>query len=198
MANSTQKEDLRVIRTRKLIEDAFLVLLGESNLQAITVGKIAKRAMINRGTFYDHFTDKYALFDHIIRKTFLETLVRHDLQACTFSGENVHRLIEATADYFLYLNAQCPPAERHFRPIAEGQVQMVLYEIFCDWLAGHPSRQVTASYLSWAIFGACLQQIGNGESADTDPVTTRIDELTQTILQSYNLVVRQTLLPDSK
>ena len=114
-----QKEDLRVIRTRKLIEDAFLALLEESNLQTITVGKIAKRAMINRGTFYDHFMDKYALFDHIIRKTFLETLLRHELTTCDFTEENVRGLIVATADYFVYLNAQCPPTERHGKPIDE-------------------------------------------------------------------------------
>lgn len=183
MANTAQKEDLRVIRTRKQIEEAFLALLEESTLQTITVGRIAERAVINRGTFYDHFTDKYALFDHIVRKTFLETLLRHELTTCACTEENVRGLIRATADYFVYLNAQCPPTERHGRPIAEGQVQMVLYEIFYDWLTGHPDRQVTASYLSWAVFGAFLHQIGHGEAADNDQVATRIDELTQAILQ---------------
>lgn len=84
------------------------------------MGQITKRAMINRGTFYDHFADKYALFDHIIRKTFLDTLVKHNLTACQFSEKNLRALIAATADYFVYLNAQCPPQERQLRPIAEG------------------------------------------------------------------------------
>ena len=184
MANSTATEDLRVVRTRKLIEDAFMDLLDGSNLQKITVGQITERAMINRGTFYDHFMDKYALFDHIIRQTFLERLMQYDLQACTFSGENVQRLIEATASYFLYLNVQCPPAEREFRPIAEGQVQKVLYEIFSAWLGDHSSGQLTASYLSWAIFATCLQQIANGESEDFEQVKTIANRLTQTILDS--------------
>ena len=184
MANSIRTEDLRVLRTRKLIEDAFLALLEEKSLKAITVGQITKRAMINRGTFYDHFLDKFALFDHIIRKTFIETLKRHDLQACTFTSANLRRLIEATAAYFLYLNTQCPPTERQMRPIAEGQVQTVLYEIFCGWLDGAPEANTIASYLSWAIFGTCLQQIDSQEPAEVDQLINMIDQMAQSSLNA--------------
>lgn len=189
MANLLGKEDLRVARTRELIEGAFLELLDESYFKAITVGQITKRAGINRGTFYDHFNDKYSLFDHTIRKTFQEKLLQYGLTSCDFTLENMGDLIAATVDYFVYLNEACPPKERQFRPIAEGQVQMVLYEILYESLETHPERQLTASYLSWAIFGTCLQQIGNGESIEVEQLQTTVNVLTQAVLCSHTSCV---------
>ncbi|MCB0032977.1 MAG: TetR family transcriptional regulator [Anaerolineales bacterium] len=179
------KIDPRVLRTQKLIEDAFLELLNEKTLQTVTVGEITTRAMINRATFYDHFVDKYALFDHIVRKTFQETIRQHGLEpTCPFSQENLGRLIEATGNYFVYLNSQCPPAERQFRPIAEGQIQVILYEYLQNWVKEEPQDNLQASFLSWSIFGTFLQQIGNGQAPDVTAITNTIQELAAKVLYS--------------
>ncbi len=56
--NST---DLRVIRTKQSIRDAFVKLIEEKGLEALTVKDITTRANINRGTFYAHYQDKFDL-----------------------------------------------------------------------------------------------------------------------------------------
>jgi AcrR family transcriptional regulator len=56
------------------LEQAFLELLEEKGFQSVTVQDITDRATVNRATFYAHFEDKYALFDHIVRETFQQTL----------------------------------------------------------------------------------------------------------------------------
>lgn len=66
MSENYADVDIRVKRSRLLIENAFLELLGEKSLSKVTVGDIATRAGVNRSTFYTHFYDKYALFDHIV------------------------------------------------------------------------------------------------------------------------------------
>ena len=58
---SQENSDLRVKRTRVLLKRALLDLCEEKGFNAITVGEIAERAMINRVTFYRHFRDKYEL-----------------------------------------------------------------------------------------------------------------------------------------
>ena len=50
--------DLRVIRTRKMIFNAFIKLVKEYGIERLTVQQIADEAMINRATFYAHFKDK--------------------------------------------------------------------------------------------------------------------------------------------
>ena len=59
----TKKEDLRVIRTKKLIFTAFINLIQEKDYNSITVQDISDRAMINRSTFYSHFKDKQDVLD---------------------------------------------------------------------------------------------------------------------------------------
>ncbi|ASR48963.1 hypothetical protein B4V02_20795 [Paenibacillus kribbensis] len=56
-----RKKDLRIIKTQKVIRDAFIDLLDKSGFEAITVQEIANAAMVNRSTFYLHYVDKYDL-----------------------------------------------------------------------------------------------------------------------------------------
>lgn len=58
-----KKTDLRVLRSRKMILDAFVSLIAEKDYDKITVQEIADRAMVNRATFYAHFKDKTDLYD---------------------------------------------------------------------------------------------------------------------------------------
>ena len=53
--------DLRIRRTHKFLQEAMIELITEKGFEAITVGDIAERAMINRATFYRHYQDKYDL-----------------------------------------------------------------------------------------------------------------------------------------
>lgn len=61
-----QKTDLRVIRTKKMIIDAFVDLSKTKEYEDITIQDIADKAMINRATFYAHFKDKQDLYEQIL------------------------------------------------------------------------------------------------------------------------------------
>ncbi|WP_040929621.1 TetR/AcrR family transcriptional regulator [Nosocomiicoccus massiliensis] len=58
-----KKMDLRVIKTLKRIDESIVELLREKSFEDITVKDICEHAMINRGTFYSHYKDKYDLID---------------------------------------------------------------------------------------------------------------------------------------
>lgn len=60
------EHDLRVIKTEQCIETAFLRLLCEKPYRAITVQDILEVAMINRSTFYRHYTSKDALAEALV------------------------------------------------------------------------------------------------------------------------------------
>lgn len=49
------KTDLRVIRTKKAIRDAFCAMIMEMDYPDITIKELTQRAMINRNTFYLHY-----------------------------------------------------------------------------------------------------------------------------------------------
>lgn len=60
-----KKTDLRIIKSKNAIKNAFLDLMKEKGYANITITDIAKKAMINRKTFYIHFETKEALYNSI-------------------------------------------------------------------------------------------------------------------------------------
>lgn len=58
--------DRRVRRSRQWLQDALKALAQEQDYDSITVLDLAKRADVNRTTFYQHFGDKDVLLDSII------------------------------------------------------------------------------------------------------------------------------------
>ena len=73
-----KKTDVRFVRTEAAITDAFLDLVAEIGFYEITVKDITARADVSRGTFYQHYEDKYALlaaFEQKIRADLLDALM---------------------------------------------------------------------------------------------------------------------------
>lgn len=69
------KTDLRVLRTKQFIKNAFYELLKEKTFDKISISDISTRAIINRNTFYLHYIDKQDLLDSL----FLEAItLLHD------------------------------------------------------------------------------------------------------------------------
>jgi len=64
------QNDLRVRKTRKNIENAFISLLTEKDFHKITVQDILDRALVNRSTFYKHYMDKYQLAEILCTEVF--------------------------------------------------------------------------------------------------------------------------------
>lgn len=64
-----EQTDLCIRRTHKFLQEAMIELITEKGFDAITVGDIAERAMINRATFYRHYLDKYDLVAKIFEET---------------------------------------------------------------------------------------------------------------------------------
>ncbi|MBD7936250.1 MULTISPECIES: TetR/AcrR family transcriptional regulator [Cytobacillus] len=58
-----EKVDPRVVRTKRMLTDALIALIEEQGFEKVTVQAITKKAMLNRATFYLHFTDKYDLLE---------------------------------------------------------------------------------------------------------------------------------------
>lgn len=63
------KVDLRVLKTRKAIKEAFLKLIQTKGYEKITIQDIAEEAMINRNTFYLHYVDKPSLMESLCEES---------------------------------------------------------------------------------------------------------------------------------
>lgn len=68
------KGNRRVLYTKKIIKESLLHLLQTKKIHQITVTDICKKANINRGTFYTHYSDAYDLLKTMEDELFDEIL----------------------------------------------------------------------------------------------------------------------------
>ena len=74
-SSPVETSDPRVLRTRRLLEDALLSFASERPYATVTVKDIAARATVNRATFYAHFADKDDLLRGLLRSRLDQALL---------------------------------------------------------------------------------------------------------------------------
>lgn len=159
------ENDPRVKRTRELLIQSFRELLKEKhNIYSISVQEIAKRASVNRATFYDHFEDKYTFLEQFMRTKFQQTLETKLRDASISDMSGLKTVIWAVFDFLAKFRMNLSPTNGQFEPLFEAAMQKELYHLLFKWLRNVSSPDVTNELLdatavcvSWSIFGAALQ-----------------------------------------
>jgi AcrR family transcriptional regulator len=172
MATPPKGNDLRVRRTRQQLQRAFLELLHEKGFLAMSVQNIAERAMVNRGTFYAHFADKYMLADALVRERFQHVLEKRLPPTAGWNSETLHELVEAVFTHVRTFHGHCQPVET-INPLFERSVQEELATLVTTWLKeGSTARwrvpvETIAQAVSWSIVGTAItwSQSPDGKSA---------------------------------
>lgn len=82
--NENQHIDLRIIKTKESIKEAFQCIIKEKNFSKITVTNIIEKARINRSTFYKYYEDKYELRDVLLSETLTDFSNKIDLSLFNF------------------------------------------------------------------------------------------------------------------
>ena len=62
------KHDTRTLRTRKHLAQSMLKLLLQKDLESINIVDICNAAQVHRTSFYNHFNDKYELFNYLFNE----------------------------------------------------------------------------------------------------------------------------------
>ncbi len=141
MSRVGNSSDPRVQRTRQLLLEAFMALVQEKRtIHSISIQEIAKRATVNRATFYAHFEDKYALVADWSREKFQRALVHQLPASSTLQRETLHRLILAVFDFMALSRRYSRPSNRQFELLYEMVSQQELYDLLLRWLQQVPSE----------------------------------------------------------
>ena len=154
------KTDPRVIRTRKLIMDAFIELSGKKEFKDITVKDITTEAMINRATFYYHFEDIYDLLEKVLSEVLLVNLNYNTYGNDELKEEVFVRIFIAITDFQKSLSYRC---HRGYEDTIARIIREQLEIIFLKMLLKQHSTEdeqvlkVFSVMLSWGIYGASVE-----------------------------------------
>jgi AcrR family transcriptional regulator len=156
----------------------------------ISVQDVTDLATVNRATFYDHYTDKFALLDAMVASGFHMLLhergVRYD-GTCPSAASAV---ILAVCDYLTQTHTSRTVCQRQsaFEPLVEAAITAAIRRVLMegvqkDGFINEVSPIMIATTASWAIYGAAKEWLSTPDRPSAEEIVPVILRLVLPILQ---------------
>jgi AcrR family transcriptional regulator len=182
-------DDLRVRRTRALLQKALVELTIEKGFSDVTVRYITERAMVNRSTFYHHYQDKYDLLSQYIEEAIALIYQQEgDLAEVNDShqpSDGLIRILEhvqTNADFYrVLLGKKGDPAfcAQSFRRFIEQQFRDMLPAGNIQADPSRPPIDLSVNYILHAGIGAILWWLENEQPCSPEQVAVWINQFSR-------------------
>ena len=137
------------------------MLLHSKNFDEISVQDITDAATVNRATFYDHYTDKFALLDAMIAGGFHQLLSQRKVSYDGTCPGAARAIILAACDFLTQCETHRPRNQEQgaFEPLVDAAILRAIRQLLMGGVNGCPSHgsaspKLIAAGASWAIYGA--------------------------------------------
>jgi AcrR family transcriptional regulator len=183
--------DPRTRRTRQLLQGALRKLLQTKILDEILVQDITDAATVNRATFYDHYTDKFALFDAMIAGDFHQLIEERNIRFDGACPSAMEAIIVAVCEFLeqIHRNENECARQGSFSSLMDAAITRAIQIVVLDGLRRRAtrirvSREILASTISWAVYGAAREWF---YSAKRRPAEDIVPFLARLILPLVNV-----------
>lgn len=177
MATPPKSMDRRVQRTHQLLRQAAIETMKKKGFLAMTIQDIADGANVNRGTFYAHYLDKYALLEELIHDQFQALLKKNLPSEARWNKQTLRLLMKVVLEHFEDEYHQCDPKEV-VDPLMERATKDALADLLLAWLKQEKSAgtnfrvpvETIARIVSWTILGAAAHWCQEGVKLSAEQV----------------------------
>jgi AcrR family transcriptional regulator len=159
--DSHERLDPRIRRTRQMLFEALERLLKSRSIDQLSVSDITDAATLNRATFYDHYTDKFALLEGLVEARFQE-LMSH--RGVVFDGgctQAILGIISTTCDYLAAIPGVDCPERRQMEKHFEAAIIDVVRGMILSGLQHHPPPNPIAPELIAAVVSGPPSRAGS-------------------------------------
>ena len=171
-----------------MLQAALQSLLEKKPFDEISVQTTPETATINRATFYDHYTDKFALFEALVGAGFHRML--HERKVCDDTGCAValDALVLATCDYLAQRRSGSAICQKQsaFEPLADAAIIAVIQRVVSLSIAARPGKnkrsKLTATAASWAIFGAAKEWVATPDQVPAEKIVSQVLQIISPLL----------------
>jgi AcrR family transcriptional regulator len=179
MSESEAILDPRIRRTRLLLQQALEKLLETREFEKLSIQEIADAATVNRATFYDHYADKFALLECMVAGRFNELLERRQVRFDGGCGSALKSMVLGVCDYLAEMPGLACSRQRTLEPHMESAVIAVVRGMLLEGLKRHPpengaTREMIATTLAWAIYGAAKEWVRTPERCSSEEIVATI------------------------
>jgi AcrR family transcriptional regulator len=181
--------DPRIRRTRQSLQKALRSLLAKKSFDELSVQDIADEATVNRATFYDHYTDKFALLEAIVAAEFHQLLQERHVKFDACDSAASASLVLAVCDFLTGPCAKAEPAGGRdaVEPLVDAAVINAIRGVLSAGLAQRPrksdiSSEMIAATASGAIYGAVKEWSRAKPHVPADAIVPTVLKLVEPIL----------------
>lgn len=159
--------DPRILRTRKLIMDAFIELTKKKDFNDITIGDITSAATVNRATFYNHFFDKHDLLERVLSESVMREVLQEVSKHEVINEETITSIFNSIIKFQISVSNQCQRSFEALAPQIETNFKKELQAFFSERAQRQWSNQIRieieifAVMLSWSLYGAAMHWMHN-------------------------------------
>lgn len=181
--------DPRVVRTRKLLHDAFRSLVHERRMSDISVQDITSRATLNRATFYAHYNSKEDLAVGVLKTDLQQAICSRFQHRPPLTPEHLVEFGVAFFEFLGDIHGNCPKAGAELQDVIGGAVRETLHELIEGWITAGgtwrkmfpgSSKTAVATVLSWSLYGAAYRWI---RSKKHEPAVDVCREIVAVLMQ---------------
>jgi len=179
--------DPRMRRTRQLLKDALQTLLQSKSFDEISVQDIAEAATVNRATFYDHYTDKFALLDALIAGGFHMLIHGRSLRSDMKFPAFAEAIIFAVCDYFAIMREGHAGCKGHgpFDPLVDAAIIGAIRRVLTRGAdSGALLSEMAATGASSAIYAAVKEWFYSPNPPPAQEIVPEILALVMPMLQA--------------
>ncbi|RUS46865.1 TetR/AcrR family transcriptional regulator [Cohnella sp. AR92] len=194
MAGPRDYPDIRVVRTRTQLREALIDLLQDAGFESVNVADIARRAGVNRVTFYNHYSSKEELLAEVLDTQldeYVSLIDKFDPKTQTEGFHSSHeQFIRLNYEHFdqyakvykILLSEEFPAYTKKFIEIMQQSIRHVLshmkrkpgleeedYAFFSEWIIGGTMQTVR----NW---------IRNGQFPSAEVIARRTVQTTKLML----------------
>jgi AcrR family transcriptional regulator len=169
-------EDVRVRRTRKLLQQAFIELTVEKGFAALTVSDITERAMVNRSTFYRHYLDKYDLLEQYMNEIY-------ELTASQDAPLTLLKHIQQLANFYrVMLGPKGDPLfAQRFRQNTEQRFRSSSAQALTEPGSNEPPVDLRLSCIAYAGLGATTWWLEQEQLCSPEQLTDWLGQISSAI-----------------
>ncbi|MEG9437043.1 TetR/AcrR family transcriptional regulator [Edaphobacter sp. HDX4] len=177
--------DPRIRRTRQALQGALRDLMLQKGFEEISVQDITDLADVNRATFYDHYTDKFALLDAMVAGGFHKLLSERNVIFDGTCPSAASAIILSTCDYLEATHANGSfNRNSAFEPLGDAGIVAAIRRVILQGVQGKPvpellTPEIVATTAAWAIYGAVKQWY---YTPDHPPAGTMVPSILQLVL----------------
>lgn len=179
MKTIINENDPRVIRTRHLLLDAFVVLVRKKDFTSISVKDITEYAKVNRATFYAHFQDKYDILEYMVIDTFMNLISKRINVEVILNEETLRNIILFVCEYVETVSNSCKRNYATILSLMEEKVKLKLYDVIYIILkkenaANHKKDEksgLMATMISSSIYAAASKWNRDGRVITVEALT---------------------------